>query len=239
MSNTAIESPPRRTPPPMRLPVVVDVQDVWKAYDGDAIGVLYGCSFSIRRGETVALWGISGSGKSTLLNLVGGLDLPDRGCISVCGIKPQSEGDRLKLRREKVGFVYQLHNLIPDLSAAENCRAPALAAGLSRQESDARIRELAEATGIAHRLEQSIQKLSGGERQRAAICRALVNHPEVILADEPTGALDEGTGQQVFELLKTLARENGTTALIATHERCYAESCDRILCVRDGRITEL
>jgi len=200
------------------------------------VPVLAGISLEIRPGELVALWGSSGSGKSTLLHLLGGLDLPDRGELAVCGLDPRREDHRQELRRRHLGFVFQLHNLIPDLTVEENLRVPALADNRPAAETTARLRELAGAVGIAHRLSHRIQDISGGERQRTAICRALMNAPRLLLADEPTGSLDEATGDTVFALLTSLVRERGITVVLATHERRFAEQCDRRLRVRSGRI---
>jgi ABC-type lipoprotein export system ATPase subunit len=218
--------------------VVVSVRDVWKTYDRGAITVLQGVNLQVRTGELVALWGASGSGKSTLLHLIGGLDLPDRGELSVCSLDPRSEADRLILRRRHLGFVFQLHNLIADLTVLENLRVPAIAAATPAQATEQRIRDLAEQVGIGHRLNHRIQDLSGGERQRTAICRALMNSPRIILADEPTGSLDEKTGETVFQLLRTLAERNLITVILATHERRFAEACHRRIKVRDGQLSE-
>ena len=207
-----------------------------KSYDGGRVPVLHGVDLDVRAGEVVALLGVSGSGKSTLLHLLGGLDLPDAGELSVCGLDPRDEAHRLELRRRHLGFVFQLHNLIPDLTVGENLRVPALAAGRPADQTAARVTELAGAVGIAHRLEHRIQDISGGERQRAAICRALMNYPRLVLADEPTGALDEATGDTVFALLRALAKERGIAVVLATHERRFSEQCDRVLRVRQGRI---
>lgn len=216
--------------------LLVRGRDLHKGYDGGRVTVLNGVDLEVRAGEVVALWGASGSGKSTLLHLLGGLDVPDRGELTVCGRDPRREEDRLVLRRRHVGFVFQLHNLIADLTVTENLRVPALAANRPATETAARVRELAESVGIAHRLEHRIQDLSGGERQRTAICRALMNGPQLILADEPTGALDEATGDTVFALLRALARDRGVAVVLATHERRFAEQCDRWLRVRSGKI---
>jgi len=207
-----------------------------KTYDGGRVRVLNGVSLEVQPGEVVALWGASGSGKSTLLHLLGGLDVPDSGEISVCGFDPRKEEHRLELRRKHLGFVFQLHNLIPDLTVEENLRVPALAAGTPAAATKARVGELAESVGIGHRLEHRIQDISGGERQRTAICRALMNSPQLLLADEPTGSLDEVTADTVFGLLRNLAKEQGVTVVLATHERRFAEQCDRLLRVRQGRI---
>ncbi len=219
--------------------VIAQAREVSKSYDEGRIAVLRDVSLAVRAGELVALWGASGSGKSTLLHLLGGLDVPDRGTLRVCDLDPVDERSRLELRRHRLGFIFQLHNLIPDLTVEENLRVPALAVGRGREETAARIRELTTEVGLAHRLGHRIQDLSGGERQRTAICRALVNRPQLLLADEPTGSLDELTGATVFALLKALAERDGIAVVLATHERRFAEACHRIVRVRDGRLEEI
>lgn len=219
--------------------IVVEAARVSKSYDRGRIPVLHEVSLKVAAGELVALWGASGSGKSTLLHLLGGLDVPDRGELTVCGLDPRAEANRLILRRRELGFVFQLHNLIPDLTVEENLRVPAMAIGRPWRETAARLRELAARVGLGHRLGHRIQDLSGGERQRTAICRALMNGPRLLLADEPTGSLDETTGATVFALIKELAERERLTVVLATHERRFAEACHRILRVRDGRIDEI
>ena len=145
---------------------------------------------------------------------------------------------RTHFLRHEVGFVFQLHNLIPDLTLEENCLIPTVAAGTPRRDALARLRDLAERTGLMHRLKQRIQKLSGGERQRTALCRALMNRPGILLADEPTGSLDERTSRQIFDLLLELARTDGITLVMATHDRGLAAQCDRLVEMRDGKICE-
>jgi lipoprotein-releasing system ATP-binding protein len=216
--------------------VLVSARDLRKNYDAGRVRVLDGVSLDVAAGEMVALWGASGSGKSTLLHLLGGLDVPDSGELTVCGLDPRSEDHRLELRRRHLGFVFQLHNLIPDLTVAENLRVPALANGTPAAQTRDRVRELAEAVGIGHRLDHRVQDISGGERQRTAICRALMNSPRLLLADEPTGSLDEETGDTVFALLRQLVDTRGIAVVLATHERRFAEQCDRVLRVRSGRI---
>ncbi|HRE82923.1 MAG TPA: ABC transporter ATP-binding protein [Opitutaceae bacterium] len=218
---------------------LVHARAVFKSYDRGKITVLRDVSLDVKRGEIVALWGSSGSGKSTLLHLLGGLDVQDSGHISICGLDPRTETNRLDLRRHHLGFVFQLHNLIPDLTVEENLRVPALAAGRSAAATRERLLELTDRVGIGHRLNHRIQDLSGGERQRTAICRALMPTPRLILADEPTGSLDEQTGSIIFDLLKTLAERDGIGVVIATHERRFAESCHRIARMRDGRLDEV
>lgn len=219
--------------------LLVEAADIWKSYDRGRVEVLRGASLTVRAGELVALWGASGSGKSTLLHLMGGLDLPERGELRVCGLDPREEAARMVLRRERLGFVFQLHNLIADLTVEENIRLPALARGASPAEMAARVAELAERVGLGHRLSHRAQDLSGGERQRVAICRALMNRPRLLLADEPTGALDEQTGDSVFALLRELARAERAAVVLCTHERRFAEACDRLVRVRAGRTEEV
>ncbi len=218
---------------------IIDARDLWKSFDAGRIPVIQGVSLQVARGEIVALWGTSGSGKSTLLHLLGGLDAPDRGSVSVLGMSVASETDRLRLRRHHVGFVFQLHNLIPDLTLEENLRIPAMTTRKPANEVDARIEQLTQAVGLGHRLRHRIQDLSGGERQRTAICRALMNRPEVVFADEPTGSLDEQTGASVFELFKDLAAREKVTVVLATHERRFVEACHRALRVNNGKIVPL
>jgi ABC-type lipoprotein export system ATPase subunit len=214
------------------------VEGVWKSYEQGAIAVLNGVDLEVQRGQAVALCGPSGCGKSTLLHLVGGLDWPDQGSIEVQGCPLDQRRDMVQFLRHEVGFVFQLHNLIPDLTLEENCLLPAIAAGASRDAARERLDELAERTGLRHRLGQRIQKLSGGERQRTAICRSLMNRPAILLADEPTGSLDVRSSEAVFELLLELTRTEGVTLLMATHDLTLARRCDRTVEMRDGSIHE-
>jgi len=218
--------------------IVLRAEGVWKSYDDGAITVLKGVNFEVARGQKVALCGPSGCGKSTLLHLFGGLDSPDRGHVSVNGSEVNRHRNLLRLLRHEVGFVFQLHNLIPDLTLKENCLIPTVAAGLDHHIAQARLQLLAERTGLTHRLGQRIQKLSGGERQRTALCRALMNKPKILLADEPTGSLDEQASGTVFELLLDMVATEGVTLVMATHDRGLAGRCDRLLEMHDGRIHE-
>jgi len=217
-------------------PVAIRVSNVWKSYEDGAIPVLNGIDLQVEAGQSVALCGPSGCGKSTLLHLVGGLDLPDSGTVAVNGVEVNRYRDMVRFMRHEVGFVFQLHNLIPDLTMEENCLLPAMAAGVDRLSAQHRLRQLAERTGLQDRMRHSIQKLSGGERQRTAICRALMNRPGILLADEPTGSLDERTSAAIFELLMDLADREGVTLLMATHDSSLAAACDRIIEMHDGRI---
>jgi ABC-type lipoprotein export system ATPase subunit len=219
-------------------PVVIAAKDLWKSFDRGRIEVIRGASVEVRRGEVVGLWGASGSGKSTLLHLLSGLDVADQGSVTVLGLDPQTEKARLALRRKHVGFVFQLHHLIPDLTLEENLRIPSVANGASAAYVRERIAHLTDEVGLSHRLRHRIQDLSGGERQRTAICRALVHEPEILFADEPTGSLDEETGGAVFELLWRLARKRQMTVVLATHERRFMESCSRVIRVSNGRTLE-
>jgi lipoprotein-releasing system ATP-binding protein len=222
----------------MNRPVVLRAADVWKSYDEGTVSVLKGVDCEVHSGQTVALCGPSGCGKSTLLHLFGGLDAADRGRVAVNGIEINRHSNPLHLLRHEVGFVFQLHNLIPDLTLAENCLIPTVAAGIERRTAMARLTELAERTGISHRLGHRIQKLSGGERQRTALCRALMNRPKILLADEPTGSLDEQSSKVVFDLLLELVATEGVTLLMATHDRGLASRCDRLVEMHNGKIHE-
>ena len=214
----------------------VAVKDVWKSFDRGRIEVLKGVSLDVCKGELVALCGTSGCGKSTLLNVVSGLEDIDRGEVAVLGHDVVDEKTRVKLLRFHSGYVFQFHHLMPDLTLAENCLVPVIAAGGSRASALERLAELAEATGLSHRLKQQVRELSGGERQRGALVRALMNDPEILLCDEPTGALDEKNRDNVMELLMDLVRSRGRTMIMATHDLDLAKRCDRTMKMRDGRI---
>jgi ABC-type lipoprotein export system ATPase subunit len=217
---------------------VLRAENVWKSYDAGTIGVLNGVDLEVIGGQTLALCGPSGCGKSTLLHLLGGLDEPDRGLIYVNDVEIGRHRNPLRLLRHEVGFVFQLHNLIPDLTLEENCLIPTVAAGVDRKTARARLHQLTEQTGLGHRLKHRIQKLSGGERQRTALCRALMNMPRILLADEPTGSLDEDTSGTVFQLLVDLVATEAITLVMATHDRSLASRCNRIVEMRNGRIHE-
>jgi ABC-type lipoprotein export system ATPase subunit len=193
-------------------------------------------SLEVKSGELLALCGTSGCGKSTLLSLIAGLEDCDRGEVRIDGRVWQSEREKVALLRREVGFVFQLHHLMPDLTLEENCLVPVIAVGGSMATAKARMRELAEMTGVAHRLDRSVRELSGGERQRGALVRALMNDPRILLADEPTGALDEENREIVFQLLLDLVRKGGKTLVMATHDKEMAQRCDRVLQMRDGRV---
>ncbi len=200
--------------------------------------VLDAIDLEIRRGESVAVRGRSGSGKSTLLNLLGAIDAPDAGTIEACGVDLTGldEHARTLFRREKLGFVYQAFNLIPTLSVADNIRLVLELNGVSRKDSDRRIDELLTAVGLGDRASSYPDVLSGGEQQRVAIARALAHRPRILIADEPTGNLDDAAAENVLHLLDTLVRAEGGTMLIATHSSRVAASCDRSIELHNGRL---
>lgn len=214
--------------------VLIDARDVVKSYEDGKIQVLHGASLTIDKGEIVALCGPSGGGKSTLLHIMAGIDFADSGEVLIEGQALDSEARRTQMLRDRIGFVFQLHNLIPYLTLYENCMIPCVAAGIKSAEAKQRFNELVERTGIGHRINNRIQDLSGGERQRAAICRALMNSPDIILADEPTGALDEKSREEVFGLLLDLVKSEGGTLVMATHDLELAHRADRVLTVSNG-----
>jgi ABC-type lipoprotein export system ATPase subunit len=216
--------------------VEVVVDGVSKSFEDGRIRALSDVSFRLAAGEVVSLTGPSGGGKSTLLNLIGTLDRPDSGSIVVGGEHLERLENPSEYRAATVGFVFQFHHLIPTLSALENVQLPMMGRGLRRTEREARALELLEDCAIAHRAKASPSTLSGGERQRVAIARALANGPRLLLADEPTGALDSVTGGQIVELLLSLRAGRGTTILLVTNDEDVAELADRTLRIRDGRV---
>ena len=200
--------------------------------------VLDGVDAEFRRGEVVALRGRSGSGKSTLLNLIGAIDVPDAGDVTVAGVTLTRLDDRQRtlFRRKHIGFVYQSFNLVPTLSVADNIRLVLELNEVPRPDADRRIIQLLESTGLGDRAASYPDVLSGGEQQRVAIARALCHRPSVLLADEPTGNLDENTAGIVVELLNGLVRESGGTMLMATHSTTLASACDRVLELHNGKL---
>ena len=215
--------------------VDVVVDHVRKTFDGGAVTALADVSFEIEPGEVVSLTGPSGCGKSTLLNLIGALDRPDAGRISVGGLELGRLDDPSEYRATTVGFVFQFHNLITTLTALENVQIP-LIGRLPRAERERRAHELLAEVGLSERARASATTLSGGERQRVAIARAIANDPRLLLADEPTGALDSETGSQIVRLLLDLRDQHRVTVLLVTNDDTVATAADRTLRLRDGRL---
>jgi lipoprotein-releasing system ATP-binding protein len=202
------------------------------------IHVLRDLSLTVERGEMVAIVGASGVGKSTLLHLVGGLDRADSGEIVLDGhnLGAMSDDERVTYRNRQVGFVFQFHHLLPEFSALENAEMPMRIARRPPAEARDRARELLTRVGLGERLEHRPSMLSGGEQQRVAVARALVMRPSLVLADEPTGDLDEATGEALHGLLREMHREQGLTSVIATHNPSLAAACDRVLRLEGGRL---
>jgi putative ABC transport system ATP-binding protein len=228
--------------PPSDTPPLVELRDVTKAYaEGDTVReVLSGVRLSLYRGEFVVLLGRSGSGKSTLLNLISGIDLPTRGEVRVDGreLVRLSERERTLLRRERIGFIFQAFNLLPTLTVEENVRLPLELNGQPATEAAAKSRALLERVGLGMRAGSFPDRLSGGEQQRVAVARALAHSPPLLLADEPTGNLDEATGRQVLDLLEGLTRQGNACALVVTHEPGLVARADRVLSMEAGRLVE-
>jgi putative ABC transport system ATP-binding protein len=204
------------------------------------VQALQGVSLTLDVGEVVALVGRSGSGKTTLLNIIGGLDQPDDGHVVVDGQKlgDLDQGGLVRLRRDKVGFVFQSFGLLPFLSARENVGIPLRLQRQPAAEREQRVTELLTAVGLADHVEQRPGELSGGQQQRVAIARALTTRPRLLLADEPTGQLDSQTGQQVVALLHELVQRSQSAALVATHDPALTSFADRVLHLRDGRLQD-
>ena len=200
--------------------------------------VFDGLDFRVAAGETVAILGASGAGKSTLLHLLGGLDRPDSGTIQVGGhsVTGMPDGELVAFRNRHVGFVFQFHHLLPEFSAVENAEMPLRIARIPVAQARPRATQLLNRVGLGDRLDHRPGMLSGGEQQRVAVARALVTEPALLLADEPTGDLDENTADALHGLLREMHREFGLTAIIATHNPRLAEQCDRVLRVEAGRL---
>ncbi|MEZ5401226.1 MAG: ABC transporter ATP-binding protein [Bryobacteraceae bacterium] len=220
---------------------MIALAGVSKSFDGKRrVTALHLLDLTIAQGEMVAIVGPSGSGKSTLLNLIGGLDRPSSGSISIGGesLATLDDDGLTRVRRDKIGIVFQFFNLLPSLSCVENVALPLHLRGWTRAKAQDRARELLGLVKLGARLDHLPEELSGGERQRVAIARALSVYPPILLADEPTGNLDSATGTEILALIRDLHARLGNTILIVTHDRSVAESCERVIALRDGRVEE-
>ena len=217
---------------------LIRVAGVRKSYEQGRIVALAGVDLTVAPGEFLSVVGPSGCGKSTLLHLLAALDRPDAGAIHVAGHALATETDLDHYRSQHVGIVFQLHNLIPSLSAAENVEVPMFETSWRRRERAARALELLRRVGLEQRADSRPAELSGGERQRVAIARALANDPEILLADEPTGSLDSESGRLVLALIEDVRRDRGLTIVLVTHDADVAVRADRTIRMLDGRVLD-
>lgn len=216
---------------------IVETIDLARHYgDGEKVRALDGVSMKVEEGEIIAVMGPSGSGKSTLLHLIGALDRPTSGKVIVAGQDLDEVKNLDNFRNQTVGFVFQLHNLIPTLTALENVEVPLYEQKISAKERRHRAKDLLDLVGLGDRLKHLPGQLSGGQRQRVAVARSLVNHPALVLADEPTGELDSKRAAEILEMLHSLNRELGTTFIIVTHDPAIARQTNRIIELDSGRI---
>ena len=219
-------------------PPAVEIVDLVKTFDAGRTRAVDGATFSVAQGEFVAITGPSGCGKSTLLHLIAALERPDSGRIAVLGEDITGRRDLSRYRARTVGLVFQLHNLLPNLTAVENVEVPMYETGLGMRERRRRALQLLELMGLAGKARRRPPQLSGGERQRVAIARSLSNDPPILLADEPTGNLDSKAGRNVMEALEAIHHQHGLTIIMVTHDPGIAASADRIIKMLDGRIEE-
>ena len=223
----------------MSMKPLVETRELVKVYgDGQGVRALDGVDLAIGQGEMVAVMGPSGSGKSTLLNMLGGLDRPTAGQVIIDGQDLAGVRNLDAFRARTVGFVFQLHNLLPTLTALENVEVPMRGQPLGRRARRERAEELLATVGLDDRMKHLPAQLSGGQRHRVAVARALANEPRLILADEPTGSLDTAAGDEIMDLLADLKESRGTTVIVVSHDRRVARATERILTMRDGQITD-
>lgn len=220
---------------------IIELKDIYKRFyigTPNELEVLHGISFTVRQGEFVSIVGASGSGKSTLMNIIGALDRPTEGSYQLDGIDVISAKDKelSAIRNRKIGFVFQTYNLISKTNALKNVEMPMLYAGIQGKERINRAKELLNLVGMEERMKHLPEELSGGQKQRVAIARAMANNPSIILADEPTGALDSVTGRKVMDLFHKLHEEEGKTIILITHSPELAEETQRIITIKDGVI---
>ncbi|WP_409199955.1 ABC transporter ATP-binding protein [Methanobrevibacter sp. DSM 116169] len=215
---------------------IVEIKNLKKSYENGNIKALNGINLDIKEGEFVSIIGPSGSGKSTLLNMLGALDIPNSGEIKVAGYDLSDDKKLNEFRGKKIGFVFQLHNLIPNISVAENVEIPMFTQDISSKEMRKRSLHLLDLVGLNDKANMLPNKLSGGERQRVAIARSLSNNPSIILADEPTGSLDSKTSNKVLKLLTDLHKKENVTLIVVTHDMNVAKLADRVIEVLDGEI---
>ncbi|KUK74399.1 MULTISPECIES: ABC transporter ATP-binding protein [Methanobacterium] len=215
---------------------IVEIRNLRKGFDKGKITALNGIDLNIKKGEFVSIIGPSGSGKSTLLNMIGALDRPDEGKIMVAGYDLQGKSDLSQFRSREIGFIFQLHNLIPNLSVVENVEIPMFESGLSGRQMREKALKLLDYMNIPDKASRKPTELSGGERQRVAIARSLANDPSIILADEPTGSLDSKNGDMILNLLKDLHDKEQVTLIMVTHDLKVAALAERTIEVLDGKI---
>ena len=217
---------------------IINIQNLTKTYDKGRTKALHELSLSIEEGVSISITGPSGSGKSTLLNMIGALDKADEGCVEIAGHDISQIKDLNKFRRKTVGFVFQLHNLIPNITSRENVELPMFAMGMNSDQMKDHALKLLKSVGLDDKADKKPNILSGGERQRVAVARALANNPSIILADEPTGSLDTENGQIIMDLLKYHQKKLGATLIIVTHDQILAEQADITIKIRDGKVSE-
>ncbi len=219
--------------------ILISLRDIHKSFE--RLEVIRGVSLDVRRSEVMSIVGPSGAGKTTLLQIMGTLDRPDSGSVSYAGEDVFSLNDRklTRFRNRRIGFVFQFHQLLPEFSMLENVAMPALIGGMARGKAFEHARELIGYLGLTDRADHRPSQLSGGERQRAAVARALMNHPDVVLADEPSGSLDTHNRRELHKLFFDLRRDMGQTFVIVTHDESLAADSDRVVHMTDGLVTQI